>query len=751
MPFEGLSSSPSQNRAPTERRRAPRAKAISIDELRAIHDARKDLRGRLDTLNRSYNTGADSARSENRTRQDEIRERQTRIRSNNLADNAAATFTNRLAWRERSMPTRQARAQLESATQSIDDGFIDTSPRSLNDADLDRINAELEEALGSRSVNRARPDRRAARPISEDDAIELDTSDIIDVNEDTTLARHSPTRRTLDRVREEPVYEGEVIDFGRPDTRGRQKTPEFRIFDSEVVPEPAVERGDFRHAEQESVIVDPEYKERADAFARDPRVAALEANRNEMLAVLADARASAARAEARVNAVGAEFRQATEVDIEAYLAGTASFADRAKVAMKNVGAALKKPWNFVKGIFTPRPAADLEPDTLSPQAIIEQYEAARAAAAEAHARTIQPEGDAMRIQEQINALGRTAKEQEAYDIAAHQRAMRARADYAVSRNEGKGGVGPFLSTQRPDSNSNTAARFESIDDDDVSVGPRGYHPTALRTGHRAEQSVNPMREMPGIRKLAPLYAGPELSRTNGIKGAEAYDNVMDVPGFADRVNSLTDEDMDSFLAEAPAPISPEAAPWRETSSGGSEAPSFIETLETVASAVSRNRQEGLKIADRAYELLENDSDMEHARRAHERFAIMGNYAKHLDQIVKTMVKDHGSISEQDVMEFARDTSAHGSRMLSLSLTKALKKVGRERSIPSINEADNDQLAEIALLVRTLLQAKAEIAPVRRAASPAPTYDRRTYGDDKPDVELGGFEPIDLDDEDEVDR
>lgn len=778
MPFEGLSSSPSQNRAPTERRRVPRAKILSDQEKQIIHDARQELKSRQDpeyrrelaemeqyrgfsaTKNHATETGSKvDFDALDRAYQIQDGPGMRRIARENRAE-VGTSLRDTMRAHEDFMKEQDALDARESAYGDLRaQRIIDESNREANDGARHYRN-EMVSRYGYE------PTKQAERDLME--AYEAPMANPFDAGSHDFSPAPSPLSDHPDRApfgfhSEDELGADDILDFPNPVDR----RPETVRLDSSNLEEyiPAtppplppgaerrkrvdtalnrlnaeinrLDRGDFRH-EQESVVLAPELQQDVRAM----NIAALEANKRQLLA---DARAITARADARVDAVGAEFLQATGVNIESYLAGTASFADRARIMMKNVGAALKAPLNFLKGIFGPRPAEDITPPAVSPQALLERYEEARTAATEEHARLAGAEADAKRIQDQIDKLTLSPEALRAKDDAAWDRAERAQNAYTLARGN-RGRVSAFI----PRESSPVTPEPFVDDDEDVPEPPRsgeGYHGTTPRMNHRHGQ-IDALHEIPGIRKLAPLYAGPELSRTNGIKGAEAYDNVMDVPGFADHVNSITDEDMDSFLAEAPAPISPEAAPWRETSSRGSEAPSFIETLETVANAVSRDHREGLKIADRAYELLENDSDTENARRAHERFAIMGKYAKHLDQIVKTMVQDHGSISEHDVMQIARDTSPHGLRILNQYLTEALKKVGRERSIPSINEADDEQLAEITLLVRTLLQAKAEIAPALPPVSSTSTFDRGTGQDDEPELDLGGFEPIDLDDEDE---
>lgn len=753
MPFEGI---------PPKTGRVPRAKLLSPEEDRVINSTRDELRAaydkregtdlarfdaisrsaptaerprvsrqQLDKLSRSYGIqdGPNARRIARENRQElsellgELREDTRRVVSNDIADKTANEFhtrirdrhDNRLADRTAAefrtrLDNRRDAPELsygdmvdvdipgsEEPVTELDESDIigvDSKPRSRGVYD-DEVASYIENLPRANGRKTPPPIPEAARNRSRNrDQKELDEL-LAELNADAApfaarraaesraeQAEHQEVSDLLDEIKQDGLSGA----FGARREREAQKARRERE---------AAQAARFERERQEPSVVLDEHME------RDPhrmRVRNLKANQAEIL----DYPHAQARAmNARVDAIGNSFQAKTGVPIEAYLAGTASMMDRARIAAQNIGSAFKQPLQFLKGIFSPgKPTADGAPRELSPQAIIEQYEHARTQAAEAQARLAGAQADAQRLQNQIDELSMPSNEFRAKQDAAWDRAERAKNASILGRRIGPRGAATIIGAERVANTPHVNLDLD-LEEDDLEELPEaptnraGHHATALRTGHR-DRGFNPLTTSPSLRKLAPLYAGPELSRTNAMKGFEEYDNVMDVPGFKDRYDELTERETNEFLSDQPASINPERAPWSDETG-----PSFADSLETVAGAVSPDRTSGIAIADRAYELLEEDRNPEKAQRAHERFAQLGQHMKHFDAIQKALASREEY--EEDMEELVRNPSSMNLRYINAHILSAVDQVGRKNNLPAFQE----QRAEIAELFSALLRAKAE--------------------------------------------
>lgn len=492
----------------------------------------------------------------------------------------------------------------------------------------------------------------------------------------------------------ERAHKGEVINLERSGVRGRtkeRKRPEPRIFDGQVVREPdealhretaPVDADDARlpSIEQPSVELSPEIQQDVRTMNA---IAALEANKTIRLR---DANDLVARAEAEASTIGQAFEATTGVSIESYLSGTASLADRIRVNTYNIGRSIKQLGAFIGGIFGPR-MPEANQHAPSPQTLLERYENARQTVAEAQAGLAGAGVDAQKIQDQIDALTLPEEERFKRANAAFDRAERARNMHVLGRSTGVGALAFSDRPSRPRTNEAAVETREEPNEMEQRVlenpptTPDGYHPTAVRTGHR-DRSHNPLTTAPSLRKLAPLYAGPEPSRTNGMRGLESYDTVMDVPGFQDRYNAITDEDAKTF-------VGPEGVR------------SFGDALEVVASNIADDRKSGIAIADRAYELLESSANPSRGKQAHESFILLGQNIRYLDKVQWALAAQPGY--ERDLEEAVQHPSAANLTYFNARVLKAVEAVGRQEGIPTFQR----QRAVIAEAFSALLRAKEE--------------------------------------------
>lgn len=455
--------------------------------------------------------------------------------------------------------------------------------------------------------------------------------------------------------------------------------------------------------------------------AQNVQIRNLKANQE---AIVEYPRAQVRALQAKTESIASDFEAKTGVPIEAYLAGTLGMADRLRISAQNISSAFGQPLRFVKGMFAGGRPSDEGGKELSPQAIVEQYEHARTQAEEAQAALVSAEVNAQRIQDQIDQLEMTSADYRAKKDADWDRAEHARNLATLGRSSG--GAANLFRSDRSQLRADTPVAMETTD-------PSEWDSSAPRTAHRdLSYNFNPLTSSPSLRKLAPLYAKPGPSRTNGIKGYEAYDNVMDIPGFEDRYNNLSDEEELPTRASA---ISPEAAPWSD------ERPSFVDTLERVGAHMGVDRNTGMAIADTTYELLENDANEERASQADRRFRLLGQYITHLNTIEQDLIGERPA--EELYRALVRPETHSALRPL---IVESLKKL----DIQSLPKNDRVQLNEVATLLLTALQAKAMTIPppVQRKNNP-PTFVRnadKKPDDDAPEVSLSDeFDPNDFSD------
>lgn len=436
-------------------------------------------------------------------------------------------------------------------------------------------------------------------------------------------------------------------------------------------------------------------------------------------------RAQVQALQVKTESIASDFETKTGVPIEAYLAGTLGTIDRLRISAQNIGSALGQPFRFVKGIFAGGRPSDEGGKELSPQAILERYEHARAQAEEAQAALVSAEVNAQRIQDQIDQLEMTSADYRAKKDADWDRAEHARNLSTLGRSKSGSAAGLFRS-ERSQPHKQEAVLAETTD-------PSEWDSSAPRVAHRdLSYNFNPLSSSPSLRKLAPLYAKPGPSRTNGIKGYEEYDNVMDIPGFTDRYNDLSDEEEMPTRASA---ISPEAAPWSD------ERPSFVDTLERVGAHMGVDRNTGMAIADTTYELLENDANEERASQADRRFRLLGQYITHINTIEQDLIGERPA--EELYRALVRPETHSALRSL---IVESLKKL----DIQSLPKNDREQLNEVASLLLTALQAKAmTIPPPAQRKNNPPTFVRtadKNLDDDAPEVSLSNeFDPNDFSD------
>jgi hypothetical protein len=455
--------------------------------------------------------------------------------------------------------------------------------------------------------------------------------------------------------------------------------------------------------------------------AQNVQIRNLKANQQ---AIVEYPRAQVRALQAKTESIASDFEAKTGVPIEAYLAGTLGTMDRLRISAQNIGSALGQPFRFVKGIFAGGRPSDEGGKELSPQAIVEQYEHARTQAEEAQAALVSAEVNAQRIQDQIDQLEMTSADYRAKKDADWDRAEHARNLATLGRSSG--GAANLFRSDRSQLRADTPVAMETTD-------PSEWDSSAPRTAHRdLSYNFNPLTSSPSLRKLAPLYAKPGPSRTNGIKGYEAYDNVMDIPGFEDRYNNLSDEEEIPTRASA---ISPESAPWSD------ERPSFVDTLERVGAHMGVDRNTGMAIADTTYELLENDANEERASQADRRFRLLGQYITHINTIEQDLIGERPA--EELYRALVRPETHSALRPL---IVESLKKL----DIQSLPKNDRVQLNEVATLLLTALQAKAmTIPPPAQRKNNPPTFVRtadKKLDDDAPEVSLSDeFDPDDFSD------
>ncbi len=636
---------------------------------------------------------------------DVARAEHIRRRSEKIADNVTQQFRNRMSYRHRYSPTPSVEAELRSRAEapplpSYDiPSEIELDEKDILDVDSKpRSRGVYDDDVANYIDNLPRTNARKTPPPFPEAARKQRTRrDETDALLDELAAEAGPlmARRAAEDQANNKEFDA-LLDEIKHDGLGgafdARREREAREAEAE---KSAAQAARFERERQEpSVVLDGGMERDAHRM----RVRDLKANQAEILAY---PHAQARAMNARVEAISNSFQTKTGVPIEAYLAGTASMMDRARIAARNIGSAFKQPLQFLKGIFAAgKPTSEGAPRELSPQAIIEEYERARTQAAEAQARLADAQADAQRLQSQIDELSMPSNEFQAKQDAAWDRAEQAKNASILRRRMGPGAAATLIGTEHV---PNTPRFDLGLSEDDLEELPdtgtnrAGYHATALRTGHR-DRGLNPLTTSPSLRKLAPLYAGPELSRTNAMKGFEEYDDVMSVPGIKESYDALTERETNEFLSGQPASINPERAPW-----SGETGPSFADSLETVAGAVSKDRTSGIAIADRAYELLEEDRNPEKAQRAHERFAQLGQYMKHFEAIEKALAAREEY--DEDMREAVRSPSPINLRYVNAHILSAVDQVGRKNDIPAFHE----QRAEIAELFSALLRAKAEAA------------------------------------------
>lgn len=455
--------------------------------------------------------------------------------------------------------------------------------------------------------------------------------------------------------------------------------------------------------------------------AQNVQIRNLKANQQ---AIVEYPRAQVRALQAKTESIASDFEAKTGVPIEACLAGTLGMADRLRISAQNISSAFGQPFRFVKGMFAVGRPSDEGGKELSPQAIVEQYEHARTQAEEAQAALVSAEVNAQRIQDQIDQLEMTSADYRAKKDADWDRAEHAGGLAALGRSSG--GATSLFRSDRSRLRADTSVAMETTD-------PSEWDSSAPRTAHRdLSYNFNPLTSSPSLRKLAPLYAKPGPSRTNGIKGYEAYDNVMDIPGFADRYGDLSDEEEIPTRASA---ISPESAPWSD------ERPSFVDTLERVGAHMGVDRNTGIAIADTTYELLENDANEERASQADRRFRLLGQYITHINTIEQDLIGERPA--EELYRALVRPETHSALRPL---IVESLKKL----DIQSLPKNDREQMNEVATLLLTALQAKAmTIPPPAQRKSNPPTFVRtadRKLGGGAPEVSLSDeFDPDDFSD------
>lgn len=475
----------------------------------------------------------------------------------------------------------------------------------------------------------------------------------------------------------------------------------------------------YERERQESSVV---LNEDMNRDVQSMRIRDLKANQQ---AIVEYPRAQVQALQAKTESIASDFEAKTGVPIEAYLAGTLGTIDRLRISAQNIGSALGQPFRFVKGIFAGGRPSDEGGKELSPQAILERYEHARAQAEEAQAALVSAEVNAQRIQDQIDQLEMTSADYRAKKDADWDRAEHARNLGALGRSRGGSAAGLFRS-ERSQPREHGAVATETTD-------PSEWDSSAPRVAHRdLSYNFNPLTSSPSLRKLDPLYAKPGPSRTNGIKGYEEYDNVMDIPGFEDRYNDLSDEEEMPTRASA---ISPEAAPWSDSG------PSFVKALEQVGAHMGVDRNTGMAIADTTYELLENDANEERASQADRRFRLLGQYITHLNTIEQDLIGERPA--EELYRALVRPETHSALRSL---IVESLKKL----DIQSLPKNDREQLNEVASLLLTALQAKAmTITPPAQRKNNPPTFVRnadKELDDDAPEVSLSNeFDPDDFSD------
>ncbi len=669
----------------------------------------------------------DAPSTDRMDRYDQLRAERIKNESDQLAKGAETRFRNKMMAKHRFAPSLEAERELWEAADEAP-AFPNLSeyefpnwasvPASKQNVDesLDLTDADLTE-LSPRELARYERDQELAREVA-------------------AFQKDLKKPRAIPPSLEKKFATKQEMDAARSEREQRERKPR-------ATP-PSLEKRFATKQEMDAARSEREQRERGVNLDKNSggdlqrvQISDLKAKQE---ALLEYPRVQVQRINAKAESIADTFEAKTGVPIEAYLAGTLETFDRLRISAQNIGSALSRPFRFVQGIFSGgRPTGDIV-EELSPQAILEQYEHTRTQAEEAQAALVSAEVNAQRIQDQIDQLEMTSADYRAKKDADWDRAEHAKNLGTLGRSGG-GAAGLFRS-DRSQPRGREAVVAETTDESQ-------WDSSAPRISHRdLSYNFNPLTSSPSLRKLAPLYAKPGPSRTNGMKGYEDYDNVMDIPGFAERYNTLSDEE------EAPdtQAISPEAAPWRD---GGSidtreEAQTMLDkAMDEARLSIERNinvvdTKIASEIADEAFELLLGDigSQDEGAIRLDR----LGRYMPFLPSIEQDL------IGERPTAELYRAlVRPETHRALRQLIVDSLKKL----RLPSTEHASEGTLNNIASLLLVTLQAKATILLKQQQNNP-PTFVRSAENnlDDGPEVSLSDreFNPEDFSDLlDEIDK